>query len=544
MRRIVCCICLLFCFALLHIADAQTRRIYIDPGHFKGNGAPGVYDKEPVAEEEITLAVALKLRYLLEEDTFTDVKWEIEMSRETEDSRIVDLEDEEGNKREVTLNDPKDRARHADQLKADLFLSIHCNANEGNGTETFWAGRLDPNPDHRGIPPSGFVSKGDGVNQKSRRFAELVQKHMEDHGDWFGRRVIEDRKYIDVDTGGPFFASKGRFPAFDGHIPILFTLRKVPGCLNEIGFLDTDSNIEKLVSPYWQWRFAEAYRDAIYEFFGLTRPTYLRIALEPGWNMLSVPGTPANTNPRSLVGKEAIATPTVRQLLPAGKGYQPVFTLRIGEGYFVSSAFPDAVIQDETMVSYFPVHTHTIHLEKGFTMIGGVSGWASFADAVRLVNKVGEAKRVNETLWTWDAGQQRFEAVHSGLMEPGVGYYVQAYEDVALKVSSVLVIAAPSQTPIETQLFANFPNPFNPETWIPFTLKEAGGVTVSIHAVSGHLVRTLDLGHLRSGFYATKETAAYWDGRNAQGDKVASGVYFYTLETDTFSYTRKMLLLK
>ena len=95
-----------------------------------------------------------------------------------------------------------------------------------------------------------------------------------------------------------------------------------------------------------------------------------------------------------------------------------------------------------------------------------------------------------------------------------------------------------------TQLLQNFPNPFNPETWIPYQLETSADVTLQIYDTSGGIVRTLDLGFKPQGFYMTRSTAAYWDGRNNMGEQVASGVYFYSLNTPDFSATRKMLILK
>ena len=98
--------------------------------------------------------------------------------------------------------------------------------------------------------------------------------------------------------------------------------------------------------------------------------------------------------------------------------------------------------------------------------------------------------------------------------------------------------------PKETVLLANYPNPFNPETWIPYQLSEAAEVTVTIHASDGKLVRTLELGQVPAGVYSDKDRAAYWDGRNAQGEPVASGVYFYTLTAGDFKATQKMVIRK
>ena len=98
--------------------------------------------------------------------------------------------------------------------------------------------------------------------------------------------------------------------------------------------------------------------------------------------------------------------------------------------------------------------------------------------------------------------------------------------------------------PKDTILAQNYPNPFNPETWIPYQLSEAAEVSIHIHNVAGHLVRTLDLGLKPTGAYMTPATAAYWDGKNSVGERVASGIYFYTLQTANFAATRRMVILK
>ena len=95
-----------------------------------------------------------------------------------------------------------------------------------------------------------------------------------------------------------------------------------------------------------------------------------------------------------------------------------------------------------------------------------------------------------------------------------------------------------------TQLLQNFPNPFNPETWIPYQLETSADVTLQIYDTAGGIVRTLYLGFKPQGFYMTRTTAAYWDGRNNMGEQVASGVYFYSLQVPDFSATRRMLILK
>ncbi len=98
--------------------------------------------------------------------------------------------------------------------------------------------------------------------------------------------------------------------------------------------------------------------------------------------------------------------------------------------------------------------------------------------------------------------------------------------------------------PEETALFPNYPNPFNPETWIPYQLAEPAEVTLRIYAVNGALVRKLVLGQTPAGIYQSRSRAAYWDGKNDVGEFVASGIYFYTLTAGDFTATRKMLVQK
>ena len=116
------------------------------------------------------------------------------------------------------------------------------------------------------------------------------------------------------------------------------------------------------------------------------------------------------------------------------------------------------------------------------------------------------------------------------------------FNDVA--AADINIAKAPSVPPIETSLLPNYPNPFNPETWIPYQLAKPADVSVYIYAADGKLVRTLPLGHKQTGIYHDKSRAVYWDGKNTQGEPVASGIYFYTLKAGEFSATKKMLIRK
>ena len=113
------------------------------------------------------------------------------------------------------------------------------------------------------------------------------------------------------------------------------------------------------------------------------------------------------------------------------------------------------------------------------------------------------------------------------------------------------IAVKPSELPLDSHgfikrdaLLPNYPNPFNPETWIPYQLAAASSVRIHIYDLMGQWVRTLDLGRQSAGAYLSRNRAAYWDGRNALGERVAGGVYFYRLETDDFTATKRMVIVK
>ena len=93
-------------------------------------------------------------------------------------------------------------------------------------------------------------------------------------------------------------------------------------------------------------------------------------------------------------------------------------------------------------------------------------------------------------------------------------------------------------------LLQNYHNPFNPDTWLPFKLAQDSPVTIQIYNQKGQLIRSISLGNKPAGIYTTKNNAAYWDARDSFGEKVASGVYYYTLQAGEFRATRKMVIVK
>ena len=100
------------------------------------------------------------------------------------------------------------------------------------------------------------------------------------------------------------------------------------------------------------------------------------------------------------------------------------------------------------------------------------------------------------------------------------------------------------EIPAKTELLRNYPNPFNPETWIPYRLAKDATVTLEIYDTTGGIVRNIHIGHQLAAIYESRSKAIYWDGRNEFGERVASGIYFYHLTAGDYSATRKMVILK
>ena len=135
-----------------------------------------------------------------------------------------------------------------------------------------------------------------------------------------------------------------------------------------------------------------------------------------------------------------------------------------------------------------------------------------------------------------DAAMIEAWIAHARLEDDGSVAFKQGIENLQNLLASLI--------PEETALLRNYPNPFNPETWIPYQLAESAEVTLTIYDINGQLIRRLAVGHQAAGMYQSRSRAAYWDGRNQLGEPVASGLYFYTLTADEFTATRRMMILK
>ena len=190
-------------------------------------------------------------------------------------------------------------------------------------------------------------------------------------------------------------------------------------------------------------------------------------------------------------------------------------------------------IQDLVMVS-----SNLGQMSKSRTDVNG-DGVVNIQDLVLVAGALGEGAAAAPTLHALDlegltAAQVQdmlTQARQMALTDPA---YLRGVEMLEQLLDLLL--------PKETALLPNYPNPFNPETWIPYQLAKPADVTLHIYAVNGALVRRLALGYQPAGMYHNRNQAAYWDGRNEQGEAVASGVYFYTLTAGNFTATRKMLI--
>ena len=302
----------------------------------------------------------------------------------------------------------------------------------------------------------------------------------------------------------------------------------------------------------------------------------LTVTLSKGLNMLSVPLAPTTPmNAKSLAGVAGATTvitlDAVKQQFIAWTPGAPDdgFPIEGGKGYIVNVphprnfAFVGAPWTDPTEAApAAPVITEdraVIQEAWAFVVSGNLEGKPAFDGYTISVRNL----RTNRTI-TAPAQGDYFAAATADLTRRSV---VRAGDIVEVRVlgpdgnvesqtrsfevtpqhlaNAVLSVRLEDiGKPQQDLLLQNYPNPFNPETWIPYQLSKDSAVSISIYDTTGKLVRTLSLGFQTAGFYNGRGQAAYWDGRNALGERVASGVYFYQLTTPAFQQTRRMLILK
>ena len=299
------------------------------------------------------------------------------------------------------------------------------------------------------------------------------------------------------------------------------------------------------------------------------------VTLSKGLNMLSVPlAPPKPMTAKSLVAMTGATTiitlDTANQQFTAWTPSAPDngFAIEGGKGYIVNVpetrnfAFVGAPWTDqmeETAPAAPAVSTELPQEAWAFVVSGHLKGKPAFDNYKVTVRNL----RTNSVITTSVQGDY-FAAATADLTRRSVvkvGDVVEVrvigpdgnFESQTLSVkvtpehltNAVLSVKFDNiGQPTQNLLLQNYPNPFNPETWIPYQLAKDSSVSVSIYDTTGKLVRTLSLGFQAAGFYNSPERAAYWDGRNALGERVASGIYFYQLTTPTFQQTRRLVIVK
>ena len=293
--------------------------------------------------------------------------------------------------------------------------------------------------------------------------------------------------------------------------------------------------------------------------------------LSQGLNMLSVPLKPTvHTTARSLAvktGATAVITlDTANQKFLAWTPNAPDdgFPIEGAKGYIVNLPTARDIVftgtrwTNQTQVPAAPF-TKTPYQTWAFVVSGYLEGIQQFDDYLVTVrnhrtNSIMEA-RVRDNYFAAATADLNYRSVvevgdtmelivtdtNGNIASEKFNFTVNADN---LENAVISVTLDSIGTPKRNRLLQNYPNPFNPETWIPYHLAEAGSVSLSIYDATGRHIRTLPLGYQSAGFYQRQGRAAYWDGRNALGERVASGVYFYTLTAGEFTATRKMLIRK
>ena len=281
--------------------------------------------------------------------------------------------------------------------------------------------------------------------------------------------------------------------------------------------------------------------------------------------------TDADNNPNSASGMydRDANPPTVTVSVPTGE--QPgAFDITFSFSEIVldfeqtdvslAGSTADAEITDWTVVSHFLIQYGTRYeatitpTTSGTVVISVPAGVA--IDLSRNGNTASASHSITVSL----PGSRRAPASLSGIvLDPTVlktldPEVLEAHLDILragndgslkyLQAIALLESVLAEMRPEKTVLLANYPNPFNPETWIPYHLAKDAFVVLTIYDGSGRVVRTLEVGHQTAAVYESRSKAVYWDGRNGLGEQVASGLYFYALTAGDYSATRKMFILK
>jgi hypothetical protein len=313
-------------------------------------------------------------------------------------------------------------------------------------------------------------------------------------------------------------------------------------------------------------------RNITFEGTPISEPISLN--MKAGYNLISIPYSPQKYTSYSLLS--SISSQVVTRWRSETQSWDSAFTtgdstlgtdfdVNLGASYFVQvtddSTWTPSTAQQSPSLNELPasfVKTYQPPPALPYILYGQVYFADNITPAKDATVSVSLASAQESALTTRvDANGYWYACLNSlrqGEMSPGekiqvevrgadgmVAYPIQTLPGKSPQFLGKVILVAP---PKQSLLLPNYPNPFNPETWIPYQLASQAKVTLYLYDAKGSLVRTLEVGKRKAGYYINKESAIHWDGRNTAGESVASGVYFITLKTDSFSVTRKIVLIK
>ena len=295
------------------------------------------------------------------------------------------------------------------------------------------------------------------------------------------------------------------------------------------------------------------------------------LSLTKGVNLISLPLRPDSVYTASTLASEISATIVIRsyegefQVYVPDGGFGIDFSLEAGRGYIIN------LLKDTTFSltgrawgTTVPAAPSVRHTGTALT----TEAWA-FAIAGTLADEVPKEAsilitnhRTGQSIVAHIDASGRFTTAFVDMNKRSV---VAVGDEISLQIldsdgfrigqpkrhritseqlARAYLLSTLNATPTQTRLLPNYPNPFNPETWIPYQLASDSAVAISIFNVNGQLTRIIALGRQAAGMHISQNKAAYWNGTDRLGAKVASGVYFYTLQAGEFRATRRMLVVK
>lgn len=231
---------------------------------------------------------------------------------------------------------------------------------------------------------------------------------------------------------------------------------------------------------------------------------------------------------------EKYGTITPSGVVEVTYGSNQTFVIKANIGYRVSDVIVDGIskgaLNTYTFNNVKAIHTISVKIAEG-CLLGDVNGDGRIGsdDAIIALQIAVEAiKPTPEQLCSADMN-------NDGKITSN---------DVIIIIRKAAGLLTPINLPESCKLMQNFPNPFNPETWIPYQINEPAKVVIRIFNINGELIRELDLGYKLPGIYKCRNTAAYWDGKNEAGEYTAGGVYFYSMQAGKFQETKKMIIIR